>query len=479
MVDKVGELMEFSKVQKRFVNSKGSGYQLLKGKGSTGKTTAAIYRAINLENNYCIYEEDKILIASNNFNTTKRALEAYEDGKDEGFFYSLFSLDKDRVNILSIEDIIRTYSNGYKRSRGISLKYLQDNKGRELFENLNPFIEEFKEKCRGLKALTNDFLFEEVNWIKACAFSKEEYLDVTRPGRGKSLRKNSPSRTYIYELMELYNSELMYNGFMDEYDEVLWALKHLKEAGYKYTHIIIDDAEKLTRGEMQLLKTLFRNKKHSSLIFIVNPIEDSRDNTWIRKGRKIKEVGDFKGKTYNFRSQYNVEKREEKVIEIPQFKYIDLNKKKEFKFKLDYGNSNKELFLEDETIGKSKLMDIPVYNEIAAGSPIEINEQKEFDFSLPKEWLGKNKDLFILKVKGDSMIEKNICDGDLVLIKRQTSAYHNDIVAANLEGEATLKILKTNEKEPVLMPANSKYKAIKLAQKELSIMGVAVGIIKN
>lgn len=471
--------MEFSKVQKRFVNSKGSGYQLLKGKSSTGKTTAAIYRAINLENNYCIYEEDKILIASNNFRSTKKAIEAYEDGKSEGFFYSLFSLDKDRVNILSMEDIIKTYSNAYKRSRGISLTYIHDNKGRELFENLTPFIEEFSEKCKGIKALSKDFLFEEVNWIKACAFSKEEYLEVTRPGRGKSLRKNSPSRGYLYELMELYNSELMYNGFMDEYDEVLWAIKYLKETGEKYTHILIDDCEKLTRGEMQLLKMLFGNKEHSSLIFIVNPSEDSRNNTWLRKGRKLKEVGDFKGRTYNFRNRYNVEKTVEEMREIPEFKFIDLTKKKEYKFKLDYGTSNKEVFLGEETIEEKGLIDIPVYNEIAAGVPIEMNEQKEFDFSLPKEWVGKNKELFILKVKGDSMIEKNILDGDLVLIKRQTSAYHNDIVAASLDGEATLKILKTNEKEPILMPANPKYKAIKLSDRELSIMGVAVGVIKN
>ena len=77
------------------------------------------------------------------------------------------------------------------------------------------------------------------------------------------------------------------------------------------------------------------------------------------------------------------------------------------------------------------------------------------------------------------MIEKNINDGDLVVIKRQNTALNNDIVAASLDGEATLKTLKLNGKEPMLIPANPKYSEIYLQGKEVSILGVAIGVIKN
>ena len=85
--------MELSKVQNRFINHKSSGYQLLKGKEGTGKSTASIYKAINLENNYCIYEEDKILFVTSNYTKTYEEIELYKKESNENYFYSLFSLE--------------------------------------------------------------------------------------------------------------------------------------------------------------------------------------------------------------------------------------------------------------------------------------------------------------------------------------------------------------------------------------------------
>ena len=120
-----------------------------------------------------------------------------------------------------------------------------------------------------------------------------------------------------------------------------------------------------------------------------------------------------------------------------------------------------------------------MFSNIAAGNPIEINDNIEGKFYLPKYWLERGKDTFILRVKGDSMVDKNICDGDLVVIKKQTNANHNDIVAANLDGEATLKTLNLNSDNPKLMPANSLYSPIELVDKNVSILGIAIGIIKQ
>ncbi|MDZ5001459.1 repressor LexA, partial [Clostridium perfringens] len=102
--------MELSKVQNRFIKQKTSGYKLLKGKEGTGKSTASIYKAINLENNYCIYEEDKILFITSDYNKTSKAINLYKKESNENYFYSLFSLGKERVSILTIEELINTYS---------------------------------------------------------------------------------------------------------------------------------------------------------------------------------------------------------------------------------------------------------------------------------------------------------------------------------------------------------------------------------
>ncbi|MDP4179347.1 MAG: S24 family peptidase, partial [Bacillota bacterium] len=89
------------------------------------------------------------------------------------------------------------------------------------------------------------------------------------------------------------------------------------------------------------------------------------------------------------------------------------------------------------------------------------------------------KDCFILKVKGDSMINADIDDGDYVLIKKQPFAENNDIIAADLDGSATLKRLKYTKDSAFLMPENEKYSPIPINDDGVRIIGTAVGIIKK
>ena len=149
-------------------------------------------------------------------------------------------------------------------------------------------------------------------------------------------------------------------------------------------------------------------------------------------------------------------------------------------FNIDTASNRKEVFEgNDICYNENELEDIPMFNNIAAGTPIEMNDNIEGSFYIPKYWLERGKDTFILRVKGDSMVEKDICDGDLVVIKKQGTANHNEIVAASLDGEATLKTLNLSGDLPKLMPANSLYAPISLENKEVNILGVAIGIIKQ
>ena len=99
---------------------------------------------------------------------------------------------------------------------------------------------------------------------------------------------------------------------------------------------------------------------------------------------------------------------------------------------------------------------VPVVGRIAAGGPILAEQVVEDVFPLPRQLVGDG-DLFLLKVSGDSMIEAAICDGDWVVVRRQPVAENGEIVAAMIDGEATVKTLKRIDGHVWLMPHNPAY----------------------
>lgn len=102
---------------------------------------------------------------------------------------------------------------------------------------------------------------------------------------------------------------------------------------------------------------------------------------------------------------------------------------------------------------------VPVLGRIAAGGPILAEQVIEDVFPLPRELVGEGE-VFMLRVKGDSMIEAAICDGDYVVIRRQQVAENGEIVAALIDGEATVKTLSRRDGEVWLLPQNPAYEPI-------------------
>ena len=102
---------------------------------------------------------------------------------------------------------------------------------------------------------------------------------------------------------------------------------------------------------------------------------------------------------------------------------------------------------------------VPLVGRIAAGGPILAEQAVEDVFPLPRQLVGEGT-LFLLQVRGDSMIEAAICDGDWVVVRQQPVADNGDIVAAMLDGEATVKTLKRRDRKVWLMPANPAYEPI-------------------
>ncbi|MES5820663.1 transcriptional repressor LexA [Streptomyces sp. RG80] len=120
-------------------------------------------------------------------------------------------------------------------------------------------------------------------------------------------------------------------------------------------------------------------------------------------------------------------------------------------------------------------VDVPLVGRIAAGAPLLAEEMVEDVYSLPRQVVGDG-DLFALTVTGDSMIDAAICDGDIVTVRRQDSADHGDMVAALLDDEATVKMLRRQDGEVWLMPRNRAYRPIR--GDDAQILGKVVGVLR-
>ncbi|WP_018656993.1 transcriptional repressor LexA [Actinomadura flavalba] len=119
---------------------------------------------------------------------------------------------------------------------------------------------------------------------------------------------------------------------------------------------------------------------------------------------------------------------------------------------------------------------VPLVGRIAAGGPILAEEAVEDVFTLPKQLVGEGTH-FLLQVTGDSMIDAAIADGDWVVVRQQPVAEQGDIVAAMIEGEATVKTLKHRDGHTWLMPQNPAYEPI--PGDEASILGRVVAVLRK
>lgn len=131
---------------------------------------------------------------------------------------------------------------------------------------------------------------------------------------------------------------------------------------------------------------------------------------------------------------------------------------------------------ESDSPPEADSLQVPLLGRIAAGAPILAQEHIEEYLSFPKSMLGKGE-FFALNIKGDSMIEGGIYDGDIAVIKQQNTAQNGDIVAALLEEEATLKKFKKTGSEVQLIPQNSAYKPI--VTNNVMILGTLAAIFRR
>jgi repressor LexA len=119
---------------------------------------------------------------------------------------------------------------------------------------------------------------------------------------------------------------------------------------------------------------------------------------------------------------------------------------------------------------------VPMVGRIAAGGPILAEQSIDEVFPLPRELVGEGT-LFMLNVKGDSMIDAAICDGDWVVVRQQPNAENGDIVAAMIDGDATVKTFRHRDGHVTLMPQNPAFDPI--PGDDATILGKVVAVLRR
>jgi repressor LexA len=158
-----------------------------------------------------------------------------------------------------------------------------------------------------------------------------------------------------------------------------------------------------------------------------------------------------------------------------------LNKLEDKKYIRKGNNKNRAIELINNEVNKydsekKEMTNLPLIGDIAAGSPILAYENVEDVYPIPIDWVGKEES-FMLKVKGDSMIDAGIFSGDYVIISKQYTASNGQIVAALIDDEATLKTFYKEKNYIRLQPENKNMEPI--IAKNVEILGVLKCVIRR
>ncbi|MFS8096630.1 transcriptional repressor LexA [Lentzea alba] len=120
---------------------------------------------------------------------------------------------------------------------------------------------------------------------------------------------------------------------------------------------------------------------------------------------------------------------------------------------------------------------VPVVGDIAAGTPISAIEHVDDVLNLPRGLVGRGSNVFALRVRGDSMIDAAICDGDMVVVQQSHEAYNGQIVAAMIDEEATVKVYQRKGGHVYLEPRNPDYPVID--GDKAVILGIVVSVLRS
>ena len=310
--------MRLNVEQRRIIENKPNGHSLVKGVAGSGKTTVAVHKIPFLLKDYCYEKDDKVLVITYNkslINYVKYIYEEIERNKEaEQLSLGIYeSGDNNKLYIKTIDSIMFRYFASYIKEERLIIA--SDKQTTKAMIDAIMSVKEKYEKVNILDKKNLTFIKEEIRWMKSCKYTDiEEYQTIDRIGRISNnniesphkLRKNSLIRQAIFEVMLQYNENLRKDKLVDYQDVALIALKQAKsQVEEKYTHIIVDETQDLTRVQLELIKTLYMNKNYSSMLFVSDTAQSIYPEAWLVKGRSFTSIGfDMKGKSIALSKSY-------------------------------------------------------------------------------------------------------------------------------------------------------------------------------
>ena len=139
-----------------------------------------------------------------------------------------------------------------------------------------------------------------------------------------------------------------------------------------------------------------------------------------------------------------------------------------------------EILHDESPATDSSSVEIPIVGRVAAGEPILAVQNLEGTITIDRDFIARRKDVFALRVKGDSMINAGIFDGDLVFAQQQNTAERGEIIIAKIDDEATVKYFQPQKEWVELHAANPKYQPLIVRpERDFSIAGRVIGIMRK
>lgn len=317
--------------QQKLAESKIMGPAVIRGVAGSGKTSVGVARISYLLEHYCL-ENEKVLFVTYNKSLIKYIQYLYDKLEEERPL-SLFAPAKpqDQLEVKNIDAIINRSFRKWKAEnhKEVELVWSIPN---EVFQEAVQKVQERYPKAAVVNTRNMKFLHDEMTWIKGCGInSLSEYQQVDRLGRTNNnngegptrLYKNSINREAVYELMEEIDKLLMQQGKIEgaraNWLAFNYAVTH--EGEEKYKHIIIDEAQDLTRVQLEFINTLRADREKGSILYLMDVAQSIYPQSWLVKGRSFKTIGyDMTGKGGKLNKNYRT------TTEISQCAYSLLSK---------------------------------------------------------------------------------------------------------------------------------------------------------
>ncbi|MCT4661905.1 MAG: UvrD-helicase domain-containing protein [Tissierellales bacterium] len=321
--------MRLNPEQRKIIQSEPNGQVLIKGVAGSGKTTVAVYKIPLLINNYCSEHSDGILFVTYAKMLVNYVQHIYDSVKDEELYKSILKVDPDRkIEIKGIDSLIYGLFKQLMKKRDIKIKtYVNEN------EYIKRAIHKVRDDYPDEKIL-DDFTFikSELDWIRACRYDNWEiYSTIARKGRTTkkagentyNLHKESDRRKAIFEILIHYNQIIEKEGaygFKDKPLVVLSALESGELNPIKYTHIVIDESQDLSRVQLEIIKNIYDDTKdYSSIYFIADTAQSIYDQSWLSynsfKSIGFSMAGRAKVLDKNYRTTYEIAQAAYSLVE--------------------------------------------------------------------------------------------------------------------------------------------------------------------